>query len=154
MNMRNIKIPLLIISIMIGFVSGLGAYTFYYAEGFSYMSDDPKVCINCHIMREQYDGWQKGSHHSVAVCNDCHLPHDKVGKYFTKGENGFLHSKAFTLMDFHEPITIRNKSSNILNNNCLYCHGDFTFQISHNGKSRERLNCVHCHKTVGHGPRI
>jgi len=154
MNMKNIKIPLLILSIMIGFVSGLGAYTFYYAEGLSYMSDDPKVCLNCHIMREQYDGWQKASHHSVAVCNDCHLPHDKTGKYLTKGENGFLHSKAFTLMNFQEPIIIRQKSSKILNNNCLYCHGDFTFQISHSGKSKEQLNCVHCHKTVGHGPRI
>jgi hypothetical protein len=22
------------------------------------MSDDPKVCVNCHIMQPQYDSWQ------------------------------------------------------------------------------------------------
>ena len=31
----------------------------YYAQGFSYLSDDPAACANCHIMREHYDGWQK-----------------------------------------------------------------------------------------------
>jgi cytochrome c nitrite reductase small subunit len=28
-----------------------------------------------------YASWQKGPHHGVAVCNDCHVPHDLAGKY-------------------------------------------------------------------------
>ena len=44
-------------------------------------------------MNEQYDGWIKSSHRSVAVCNDCHVPHNLIAKYATKGSNGF-----------HEPV--------------------------------------------------
>ena len=65
---------------------GVGGYTFLYAEGFSYMSDDPAVCVNCHIMQPQYDSWQKASHHTVATCVDCHLPHDFFRKYLAKAE--------------------------------------------------------------------
>ena len=43
---------------------GVSAYTFTYAEGFSYLSDDPKACINCHIMNDQYHSWSSSSHHS------------------------------------------------------------------------------------------
>src|SRR6516165_6995974 len=73
-----------------------------YAEGFSYLSNDPKACVDCHIMREQYDGWQKASHHAVATCNDCHVPHETVPKYWVKAEDGFWHSKGFTHQDFPE----------------------------------------------------
>jgi cytochrome c nitrite reductase small subunit len=81
----------------IGLLAGLGGYTFYYAHGASYFSNDPRACVNCHIMREQYDGWQKSSHHAVATCNSCHTPHEVIPKYLTKLENGFWHSKGFTL---------------------------------------------------------
>ena len=84
-------------------------YTFHYAEGLSYFSPDPKACVNCHIMQPQYDGWQKASHHNVAKCIDCHLPHDFIGKYYTKAENGFWHSKGFTLQDFPEPIQMHER---------------------------------------------
>ena len=62
---------------------GVGAYTFIYAKGFSYMSNDAQVCANCHIMQHHYDAWAKSSHHAVAVCNDCHTPHSLIPKYFT-----------------------------------------------------------------------
>ncbi|MDI7269716.1 MAG: cytochrome c nitrite reductase small subunit, partial [Myxococcota bacterium] len=48
-----------------GAAGGLGFFTFVYAKGFSYLTDDPKACANCHVMTEQYDGWAKGSHRSV-----------------------------------------------------------------------------------------
>src|ERR1043165_9435033 len=87
--------PLLFLSMVLGIVLGLGLFTFYYAEGGSYFSSDPRACTNCHIMREHFDGWQKASHHAHAKCVDCHLPHDFVGKYIAKAENGFWHSKGF-----------------------------------------------------------
>jgi hypothetical protein len=55
-----------------GLLGGIGAYTFHYAEGFSYFSTDPRACVNCHIMNPQYDSWQNSSHHTVASCVDCH----------------------------------------------------------------------------------
>ena len=144
--------PLVLLAATVGILLGVGGYTFLYAEGLSYMSDDPKVCINCHIMQPQYDSWQKASHHGVAVCVDCHLPHDFLGKYIAKAENGWHHSKAFTTQDFHEPIMIKAPNARILQDNCLACHQDLVHElvVGLNG-SAEEVQCVHCHITVGHG---
>ena len=55
----------------IGIAVAIGGYTFIYAHGGSYLTNNPQACANCHVMEEQYRGWLKGSHRSVAVCNDC-----------------------------------------------------------------------------------
>jgi cytochrome c nitrite reductase small subunit len=34
----------------LGVALGLGGYTLVYAEGLSYLSDDPEACANCHII--------------------------------------------------------------------------------------------------------
>ena len=85
---------------LLGAALGLGSYTFAYARGWAYLTDDPRACANCHVMNEQYDGWIKSSHRSVAVCNDCHVPHTVVAKYATKARNGFWHSYHFTTGTF------------------------------------------------------
>ena len=143
-----------LLAVLAGVLLGVGGYTFLYAEGLSYMSDDPEVCINCHIMQPQYDSWQKSSHHTVAVCVDCHLPHDFIGKYVAKAENGWHHSKGFTLQSFHEPIMIKGPNARILQDNCLACHADMVhgLVVGVNGPAEE-VRCVHCHVTVGHGER-
>ncbi|HEY6880518.1 MAG TPA: NapC/NirT family cytochrome c, partial [Polyangiales bacterium] len=94
---------LIALSVAIGVAAGVGMYTFRYAEGLSYLSRDPRACVNCHIMNRQYDGWTKASHHGVAVCVDCHLPHSFFAKYLAKAENGWRHSKEFTAQTFFEP---------------------------------------------------
>lgn len=141
-----------LLAVMIGVLAGIGGYTFLYAEGFSYLSSDPKACVNCHIMQPQYDSWQKSSHHAVAVCVDCHLPHNFIGKYIAKADNGWHHSKGFTLQNFHEPIMIKAPNARILQDNCLACHEDLVHELvaDVNG-SAEDVRCVHCHVTVGHG---
>lgn len=131
---------------------GVGTFTFHHAEGFSYFSTDPKACVNCHIMTPQYDSWQKSSHHAAASCVDCHLPHDFVGKYIAKAENGYHHSKAFTLQDFHEPIMIKKKNNRILQHNCLECHQDMVHDMFRGDmRDKDAVSCVHCHADVGHG---
>jgi cytochrome c nitrite reductase small subunit len=143
-----------IIAVLLGIPLGLGLFTFKYAEGFSYMSSDPKVCDNCHIMNDEFDSWAKSGHHHVAVCNDCHLPHSPVPKLIAKSRNGWNHSKAFTLQDFHEPIMIGPRNAAILQENCVRCHGDFVHDITvmQVGGTGEEVSCVHCHKNVGHAP--
>lgn len=142
----------IVLAVLLGILAGIGGFTFLYAEGFSYMSDDPKVCVNCHIMQPQYDSWQKASHHTVATCVDCHLPHAFVRKYLSKAENGYHHSAAFTLQNFHEPIMIKEKSSRILQDNCLECHGALVHeQIARAADGGGEVQCVHCHRSVGHG---
>ena len=143
---------LLVLAVLVGVLLGLGAYTFLYAHGLSYMSTDPAACANCHIMQSQYESWQKSSHHAVAKCVDCHLPHDFIGKYWAKAQNGWHHSKGFTLQDFHEPIMIKSKNALILQRNCLACHEDIAHGLVEgvNGQPDE-VQCVHCHVDVGHG---
>ncbi len=144
---------MVILAIALGVFVGLGGYTFRYAEGLSYFSTDPAACANCHIMQSQYDSWQKSSHHAVAKCIDCHLPHDFIGKYIAKAENGYHHSKGFTLQNFHEPIMIKSKNSQILQDNCISCHDDFVHElISGTTSDPNSIRCVHCHSSVGHGP--
>lgn len=144
---------LVLLAVVAGIAAGIGGYTMVYAEGLSYMSSDPKVCANCHIMNSQYDSWQKSSHHAVAGCVDCHLPHDFVGKWTAKAVNGWHHSKGFTLQDFDEPITIKPPNSRILQANCLACHGDLVHEAAGETGRPGEFTCVHCHQTVGHGVR-
>ena len=149
-----------VLACLSGVFVGAGGYTFYYAEGASYLSNDPRACVNCHIMREVYDGWQHSSHHAVATCNDCHVPHEFAGKYWTKLTNGYHHSRAFTLQDFHELIRIRPVNLDVLNQNCVFCHGELTSAIrnvapaspAESHATEETMNCVRCHDSVGHGP--
>ena len=42
-----------------GALIGVGGFTFAYARGTSYLTNDPKACLNCHVMREQYEGWTR-----------------------------------------------------------------------------------------------
>lgn len=140
-------------AVVLGILVGVGVFTFGYAQGFSYFSTDPKACVNCHIMREEYDSWIKASHHTVAKCVDCHLPHDTIPKYIAKAENGFNHSWAFTFLDFHEPIQIKPRNSRILQNNCLSCHSNMVHELVAGATTdKNAVTCVHCHADVGHGP--
>jgi cytochrome c nitrite reductase small subunit len=139
-------------AVLAGVVVGLGGYTFVYARGYSYLQNDPAACGNCHVMREQLEGWAKASHRSVAVCNDCHAPHDLVGKYATKMRNGFWHSFYFTVGGFHEPIGITPRDRAITENACRDCHGDIVEAIGAHppDEGRSGISCIRCHSSVGH----
>jgi len=134
-----------------GVVTGLSGYAFHYAKGTSYLSNDPRACINCHIMREEFDGWEKGSHHAHATCNDCHVPQAFFSKYFVKLEHGYRHSKGFTFQDFHEPIMIKPSSDRVVQQNCVRCHASLVGEITGHAGNNESLRCIHCHDHVGHG---
>ena len=133
-----------------GSLIGVGLFTFGYARGWSYLSNDPKACVNCHVMNDQYRGWLKSSHGKVATCNDCHTPHDLVGKYLTKAEHGWNHSLAFTTGNFPQNIQIKERSLATVEENCLRCHQQLVEGIQHSRPPNQKVSCVQCHADVGH----
>jgi cytochrome c nitrite reductase small subunit len=137
---------------LLGIPAGVGAFTFVYAKGFSYLSPDPRACVNCHIMNQQYDAWLKSGHRHAATCVECHLPHAGLAKWTTKAEHGFRHSAAFTLQNFKEPIEITARDRGIVQVNCVRCHEALVHAVATSpGPVAHELNCLHCHASAGHG---
>ena len=148
------RLPLLV-AVAFGVLGGLGVFTFGYGEGYAYLGNDPKSCANCHVMQDSYDSWLKSSHHSIAVCNDCHTPHDSVvSKYMTKADNGFFHSLAFTTGNYKDPIQIKERNSDVVQASCLHCHQDLVNHMLPIEQGGDMLSCVHCHASVGHSQSV
>jgi cytochrome c nitrite reductase small subunit len=160
--MRRSNLSTIVFFSLLGLAIGLGAFTFLYAKGGSYLTNDPAACANCHVMTTHFDAWQKSSHKAVAVCNDCHTPHSFVPKYLVKANNGFWHSFAFTTGDFPDPLRIKPGNLKVTENACRSCHQEIVAAIETGphlaGTGRtdepddpdEALSCVRCHRTVGH----
>jgi cytochrome c nitrite reductase small subunit len=143
--------PVIVLLPLLGVPLGVGAFTFVYAKGFSYLSTDPKACVNCHIMNPQYDAWMKSGHRHAATCVDCHLPAHGIAKWLAKGDQGFRHSLAFTLQNFHEPIAITAGDRVIVADNCRRCHADLVHAMAAGSDAgTELIDCLHCHADAGH----
>jgi cytochrome c nitrite reductase small subunit len=134
----------------LGVFCGVGLFTFGYGKGYSYLMSNPMTCTNCHVMQANYDSWEQSSHRHVAVCNDCHLPHNLLGHLVTEADNGFCHSLAFTLENFHEPIQIKPRNRRVTQGACLSCHATTVHEMAAGVDGAELPLCVHCHQDVGH----
>jgi cytochrome c nitrite reductase small subunit len=145
-------------AVLCGIVLGLGAYTFVYARGYSYLTNDAAACANCHVMQDHFDAWTRSSHRSVAACNDCHTPPGHVSKYVTKARNGFWHSFYFTTGTYPDPIRITPRNAEVTELACRGCHEPITTAIdpmpAHAMDAalpeREKIACIRCHAEVGH----
>lgn len=140
----------LFLGAVVGLAIGVAAFTFWYARGTAYLTNDPAACANCHVMQEQYDGWVKSNHRAVTTCNDCHTPHALVPKYWTKLSNGLKHSYYFTVGGFPEPIRITPHSAAIAEAACRTCHQEITTALTPASDHHEDLACLRCHPSVGH----
>ena len=84
------RFPVIIVT---GILVGLFIFILNISNATSYLSDDPKTCVNCHVMYPEYASWEKGSHGRVASCNDCHVPQDNVfRKYYFKASDRLRHT--------------------------------------------------------------
>lgn len=144
--LRTVSIIAIVAAVVIGSAIGLGLFTFVYAEGASYLGNDPATCANCHVMEQHYAAWRKSSHHAVAGCNDCHAPPSGLAKYWVKAVNGYHHSYAFTSGDFVEPIRITPRNRAVTEKQCRHCHAELTQTMGH----ANDLSCIRCHDSVGH----
>ncbi len=147
------KLAVIAMFFVIGTSLGVGAFTFDYAEGTSYMGNDSSACANCHVMQRHYDSWLKSSHHAVAQCNDCHSdPSSTFSKLKCKAINGLAHSYAFTTGDFHEPIQMTDWNREQTEKTCRKCHEGMVHQIDLPGLANDAqaMSCTRCHNDVGH----
>jgi cytochrome c nitrite reductase small subunit len=148
----RVRVVIITIGVLVGIAIGIGSYTFVYAKGYSYLTNDPAACANCHVMDEYYSAWMKGPHRAVAVCNDCHTPHGFVGKYATKASNGFWHSFYFTSGNYPENLEIKPHNLKITDQACLKCHIEITQAILNEEAHGQvgKTACIRCHWNVGH----
>ncbi len=158
MNIINIKN----ITILVGIVAIICfAYIIYASKMPSYLSNDPKACINCHVMNTQYATWERSAHARVASCVDCHLPTDSFfDKYYAKSVDGWNHSVAFTLDTYDHSMKISDYAAERIQKNCISCHSSLASQMTQNASGYHNFDdntvkngrrCWDCHKSVPHG---
>jgi len=140
-----------------GLIVGLGLYTVYVSRAWSYISDEPAVCVNCHIMGPYYQSWQKSSHAIWATCNDCHVPQNNIiNQYAFKAVDGLYHAAVFTVRAEPQVIRAREGSSEVIMVNCVRCHTllvtEFTkMNVDYQQVLKgEKKACWDCHTQVPH----
>lgn len=151
--MKNVTAIQVWAGALIGCALGVCGFTFVYARGHSYFTNNPAACANCHVMEQQFSAWVKSSHRNVAVCNDCHTPPGLVHKYITKAQNGFMHSFAFTTGNYTDPLQIKARNHAVSEKACRKCHQEMVAAIESPVQTAEQLSCIRCHPAVGHMTR-
>lgn len=114
--------------------------------------------MNCHVMAPQFATWQHSSHARVAVCNDCHVPHDNFfRKYLFKAQDGLRHASMFTLRLEPQVIQIKEAGVKVVQENCIRCHITLVDNVSahkvtgDNYTKGEGRLCWQCHRETPHG---
>ncbi|MFP4527487.1 MAG: cytochrome c nitrite reductase small subunit [Candidatus Kapaibacterium sp.] len=146
------------VSIVAGMLVGFAALAFHISNASSYLSDDPRVCINCHIMAPHYVTWMHSSHREWATCNDCHVPQENfVRKYYFKAKDGMRHATVFTLRNEPHVIMLNEAAKTVVQNNCLRCHIQQMGPVSaanvsgKNYMTGQGKLCWDCHRLTPHG---
>ncbi|RJE74074.1 cytochrome c nitrite reductase small subunit [Reichenbachiella sp. MSK19-1] len=162
MNLLNKIVPpdqwIVPVTLLCGLMAGLGFYVLRVSNAVSYLSDDPKACINCHVMTPEYITWDHSSHQRVTVCNDCHVPHNNVvNKYYFKAMDGLYHASIYTMRMEPQAITMREPSQHVVQNNCIRCHIDqvtdakMASWVDNHEENRTSRACWECHRETPHG---
>lgn len=141
-----------VVYLLAGVILGAGVVTLRIANATSYLSDSPETCVNCHVMRDAYASWLRGSHGRTAVCNDCHVPHDNMAAmYAFKATDGLKHSYVFTLRGEPQVLGLSTGARPVVQANCLRCHAEQLTMIRLAGVSERR--CWDCHENIHGGVR-
>ncbi|MBN2491110.1 MAG: cytochrome c nitrite reductase small subunit [Planctomycetes bacterium] len=136
-----------------GVFAGLALFLVHVSNAFSYLSDDPRTCVNCHIMGPEYASWSRSSHRRCTHCNDCHVPQDHVVRtYLFKAQDGMRHATVFTLRQEPQTIRIKAAGQQAVQDNCVRCHAAQVHdpRLGLGARFAERW-CWDCHREVPHG---
>ncbi len=144
--------------ILLGILTGLGLFVLQISNAFSYLSDDPKTCVNCHVMYPQYATWERGSHSRGVTCNDCHVPQNNfMAKYLFKANDGLRHATYFTMRWEPQVIQIKEAGKRAVHDNCVRCHSNLIHPIALRSISNKNVEdqtekyCWDCHRETPHG---
>jgi len=137
----------------------------------SYTSSD-RYCVSCHIHPQADQAWRLSTHYnnasgSIIHCTGCHLPPEGHGYLFAKAKHGFKDIYGYLFKDsaeinWQEKKLLENARGFVYEKSCLQCHQNlFPVTLSVNGgnahlfytSSKEPLNCINCHISVGHFDR-
>ncbi|NLA24247.1 MAG: cytochrome c nitrite reductase small subunit [Bacteroidales bacterium] len=148
------RIPVIIV---LGCIVGAGFYTFYIAKAWTYLSESPETCVNCHIMKTEYTTWRQSSHGRNTTCNDCHVPQDNFFRgYYFKAKDGLRHATIFTARAYSQSITMLEPGRKVVFENCMRCHDNLTDRVM-GGLTYKEIKqgngkvCWDCHREVPHG---
>ena len=159
MNRAKLKLLTKIVGVV---ALAMFIYIIYASKMPSYLSSDPKACVNCHVMNTQYATWQHSAHAQRATCVECHLPTDNfINKYVAKTVDGWNHSVAFTNHSYDQAIEISDYGAKRVQKNCISCHKTVTSTLMTNADKYHNFDdqsgvetgrkCWDCHKSVPHG---
>lgn len=159
MGTGNVMKYLVILSVVA--VVGVFVNLVHESKMLSYLSSDPKVCINCHTMITHYATWQHSSHWTRATCVDCHLPRDSfVKKYLAKARDGYHHSVAMTFKTYGYNLRVSPDAAGRIQDNCISCHRETVSQMLANSTLYQKVKdttvqmgrrCWECHRDLPHG---
>lgn len=146
------------VAAVLGAIAALSIYLANTANVTSYLTDDPRACINCHVMTTEYITWKNSSHREVATCNDCHVPQDNViKKYAFKAKDGLYHASIYTTRTEPQAIIMHEAGQEVVQSNCIRCHTDqvtdakLSGWITTHDQDRTERTCWECHREIPHG---
>lgn len=156
--MKKSKLFNYLFIVMAGLIVGGIFLSLYLLRAHTYVTNDSKACINCHIMAPYYATWMHSSHYRDATCNDCHVPQDNFFKTWGfKGLDGVKHVAAFVTNSEPQVIKAHEMSSKVIMNNCIRCHTQLNQEFVKSGrinfmmaKANEGKACWDCHRDIPH----
>ncbi len=108
-------------------------------------TDQAAFCGGCHAMAEA--AWtHKQSIHAREDCNSCHLPAALVARMPKKAAIGFHDFYVNTTSSVPPLIEASKSMKQIVNDNCIRCHGATISKVNMNTKEY----CTDCHRAVPH----
>lgn len=134
------------------FLAALGVFA-WATDAPAYLGHKAATCNNCHVMDSQYENWYHAAHEHVAVCADCHLPHQNVVSYYIfKGYSGMKDVFSFTFKTYPAALRATHLTDSIVQANCIRCHNDTVESILAGPQAFDRY-CWSCHRSAAHGER-
>ncbi len=108
-------------------------------------SESPDFCASCHVMQAEYEAWAHTGAHRRKACIDCHLPNDNLALHYAwKSLDGVKDIALFYSGMAHERATISEHGMQVLQGNCIRCHGSTAQFIDPERK------CWECHRRLRH----